>query len=102
MQFPNPLKEMAVKWYGYPLSPGRERKLDRVWKLFMSSLTPIATDFPADIAVGPPVREMSKSEVWNELQSYKPRTAADVRHDEPWLERRRRLWQRLDRFSIRA
>jgi len=55
--------------------------------------------FPADIAVGPPVGGMSKAEVMVELQSYKPLTARDVRTDEPWMERRRRLWQRLDRFN---
>jgi len=55
--------------------------------------------FPADTALGLPVHTLSKSEIMIELQSYKPRTAVEVRTDEPWLERRRRLWQRLDRFN---
>ena len=67
----------------------------------MNALTPpqIAMDFPADIAVGKPVHEMSRAEVFTELQSYKPLTAKDVRTDEPWLERRRRLWLRLSRLN---
>jgi len=55
--------------------------------------------FPADTAVGPAVGGMSKAEVMVELQRYKPLTAKDVRTDEPWLERRRRLWRRLDAWT---
>jgi len=58
--------------------------------------------FPADIVLGDPVNTMSKSGIMVELQRYKPHTAADVRTDEPWLERRRRLWQRLDRINSPA
>ena len=62
-------------------------------------MTPVSDPFPADIAVGPPIGGMSRAEIMVELQGYKPRTAKDVRTDEPWLERRRRLWRRLDAWT---
>ena len=60
----------------------------------------VMTDpFPADTLYGPPVNTMTKSEVMVELQIYKPRTLKEVHTDEPWMERRRRLWHRSDWFN---
>lgn len=35
----NPLKTMALKWYGGRLSAGRARKLDRVWSAFITAIS---------------------------------------------------------------
>ncbi len=55
--------------------------------------------FPADTAIGQPVHTLSKPEIMVELQSYKPKTTAEVQCYEPWMKRRQALWRRLDWFT---
>jgi hypothetical protein len=33
----NPLKIMALKWYGGRLTPNRERKLERLWRQWLKA-----------------------------------------------------------------
>jgi hypothetical protein len=44
--------------------------------------------------------QMTKAEVMVELQSYNPKTAADVIEDPAFIARRSALWKQLDRLTV--